>query len=169
VDNLCALGQEYAMSDLQPGDKAPAFTLPTDGGDTIRLSKLKGTLVVLYFYPKDDTPGCTLEALNFSAQAKAFAKAGAVVVGVSRDSPEKHHRFKAKHGLNLILASDESGETLESYGVWKEKSLYGRKFMGIERSTFLLGKDGRIVKIWRKVKVADHAEAVLTEVNNVKD
>jgi thioredoxin-dependent peroxiredoxin len=154
-----------AMDPLKPGDKAPDFDLAADTGERVRLSKLKGKTVVLYFYPKDDTAGCTLEALDFSSKAKDFARAGAVIVGVSKDSVASHHKFKAKHGLQLLLACDPDGAVVDRYGVWVEKSLYGRKFMGIERATYLIGKDGKIVKIWRKVKVRGHADLVLTEVN----
>jgi len=151
---------------LNPGDPAPAFDLPTAGGGRVSLAGLKGKRVILYFYPKDDTPGCTTEALNFAEKAKQIAKANAVVVGVSRDSVASHDKFAAKYGLKLQLASDEDGKVCEAYGVWKEKSLYGRKFMGIERSTFLLDEKGRIKHVWRKVKVAGHADAVLTEMNS---
>jgi thioredoxin-dependent peroxiredoxin len=150
---------------LAEGDKAPSFKLPADGGETMDLASLKGAKVVLYFYPKDDTPGCTQEALNFSAKAKAFAKAGATVIGVSKDSVASHDKFKAKHGLTFPLGSDAESDVAERYGVWTEKNMYGRKYMGIERSTFLIGPDGRIRKIWRKVKVPGHVEEVLTEVN----
>ncbi|MGE3302812.1 MAG: peroxiredoxin [Hyphomonadaceae bacterium] len=153
------------MSELKPGDRAPAFDLPADSGGRVSLKSLKGKAVVLYFYPKDDTSGCTQEALNFSALAKSFAKAGAVVVGVSKDSVAAHDKFKAKHGLDVILASDVDGDVVARYGVWVEKSLYGRKYMGIERSTYLISPEGRIVKVWRKVKVPGHAELVLTEVD----
>src|SRR3972149_6607427 len=122
---------------LKAGDQAPAFDLPTDSGGRISLAKLNGKNVVLYFYPKDDTPTCTQEALNFSEKAKAFERANAVIVGISKDSPATHDKFKAKHGLNVLLASDESGEVLNAYGVWTEKSMYGRKYMGIERATYL--------------------------------
>lgn len=157
------------MTQLEPGDRAPDFDLEADVGGRVRLSKLKGKITVLYFYPKDDTPGCTKEALDFTSKAKDFARAGAVIIGVSKDPVASHHKFKAKHGLApaLILASDPEGEVLNCYGVWIEKTLYGRKFMGIDRSTFLIGKDGRLVKIWRKVKVPNHADLVLTEVNSI--
>lgn len=157
------------MTPLKPGDPAPDFDLEADVGGRVRLSKLKGKVIVLYFYPKDDTPGCTREAQDFTSKAKDFARAGAVIVGVSKDPVASHHKFKAKHGLSpeLILASDPDGEVLNCYGVWIEKSLYGRKFMGIDRSTFLIGKDRRLVKIWRKVKVPGHADLVLTEVNSI--
>ena len=148
------------MIDLQPGDAAPAFDMPTDDG-RVSLAGLKGKNVVLYFYPKDDTPGCTTEAQAFTALADDFAKAGAVVVGVSRDTAAKHGKFRGKYGLTVVLGSDEDGSVTESYGVWVEKSLYGRLYMGIERATFLIGPDGVIRQVWRKVKVAGHAEAVL--------
>ncbi len=153
------------MSELKPGDRAPAFNLITDQGDSVSLSKLKGKLIVLYFYPKDDTSGCTLEALNFSAKAKEFAKAGTLVIGVSKDSPASHQKFKAKHGLNVLLASDEDGKACNAYGVWVEKSMYGRKYMGIERATFIIDVTGKLLAVWRKVKVPGHVELVLTEVN----
>jgi len=143
------------------GDKAPAFTLPTDGGGKVSLSELKGKPVVLYFYPKDDTTGCTKEAIDFSAAKAKFDKLGAIVIGCSRDSVASHDKFKTKHKLKLTLGADESGKVTESYGVWSEKSLYGRKYMGIERTTFLIGPDGRIAAVWRKVKVPGHVEAVL--------
>jgi peroxiredoxin Q/BCP len=150
---------------LKPGDRAPDFDLPTDDGGRIDLAKLRGKSVVLYFYPKDDTSGCTQEALNFSEKAKAFARANAIVIGVSKDSVARHNKFKAKHGLNIMLASDEAGETLAAYNVWTEKNMYGRKYMGIERSTYLIDPKGRIRRIWRKVKVPGHVDEVLRMVN----
>ena len=146
---------------LKPGDPAPPFDLPTSGGGHVSLASLKGKRVVLYFYPKDDTPGCTQEALSFTEKGKAFAAAKTVVVGVSRDSVAKHDKFAAKHGLTVILAADEDGKVCESYGVWGEKTLYGRKFMGIERSTFLIDAKGKLLHIWRKVRVPGHVEDVL--------
>ena len=149
------------MEKLNPGDKAPDFTLPTDGGGSISLKKLKGQKVVLYFYPKDDTSGCTKEAIAFNALKAKFSKANTEIIGVSADSPQSHDKFKAKYDLNFTLASDEKKEMLEAYGVWVEKSMYGRKYMGIERCTFLIDDKGKISEIWRKVKVPGHAEAVL--------
>lgn len=149
---------------LKPGDPAPEWDLPTAGDGRVSLASLKGKRVVLYFYPKDDTPGCTTEALSFTERARDFTIANAIVVGVSRDSPAKHERFAAKHGLNVILAADEDGQVCERYGVWVEKSLYGRKYMGIERATFLIDERGRLARVWRKVKVGGHADEVLTEV-----
>lgn len=149
---------------LEEGVKAPAFTLPTDGGGKIFLKESAGKTLVLYFYPKDDTEGCTKEAVGFSETIKAFQKAGAVVVGVSKDSVAKHDKFKDKHDLKVILGSDETGKTLEAYGVWGEKTLYGRKFMGIERSTFLIDAKGVIRRIWRKVRVPGHVAEVLEAV-----
>lgn len=147
--------------ELKPGDPAPPFDLPTAGGERVSLAGLKGRQVVLYFYPKDDTPGCTLEALNFTEKAKAFAAAKAAVVGVSRDTPAKHAKFAAKHNLKVMLASDEDGKVCEAYGVWGEKKLYGRTFMGIERATFLIDSKGQIAHVWRRVKVPGHVEEVL--------
>ncbi len=129
------------------------------------MASLKGKRVVLYFYPKDDTPGCTLEALNFTEKTKAFAAANAVVIGVSRDSVAKHDKFAAKHGLKVHLGADENGLVTEAYGVWGEKTLYGRKFMGIERATFLIDPKGKIAHVWRKVRVPGHVEDVLKVVN----
>ncbi len=146
---------------LNPGDPAPPFDLPTAGGGRVSLAGLKGKRIVLYFYPKDDTPGCTLEALNFTEKAKAFAAAKATVVGVSRDTVAKHERFAEKHGLSVILAADDEGLATEAYGVWGEKTLYGRKFMGIERATFLIDGKGKIAHAWRKVRVPGHVEDVL--------
>jgi peroxiredoxin Q/BCP len=147
--------------EFKPGDPAPPFELPTAGGGSVSLASLKGKRVVVYFYPKDDTPGCTQEALSFTENAKAFARANTVVIGVSRDSVAKHDKFTAKHGLTVLLASDEDGLVCEAYGVWVEKSLYGRKFMGIERATFLIDEKGRIHHVWRKVRVPGHVEDVL--------
>ena len=147
--------------DLQPGDKAPSFRLATDGGGEISLSGLKGQPFVLYFYPKDETSGCTKEALEFTKIAKKFANLGVALVGVSKDSTASHDRFKAKHKLKLTLASDPETEAAQAYGVWVEKSMYGRKYIGMERSTFLIDAKGKIVQVWRKVKVPGHAEAVL--------
>jgi peroxiredoxin Q/BCP len=152
------------MSELNAGDPAPDFDLPTDGGGRVTLSDLRGKAVVLYFYPKDDTSGCTSEAQGFTASADDFKKAGATVIGVSKDSAKSHDKFKAKYDLDLILAADESGETVERYGAWVEKSMYGRKYMGIDRSTFLIGPDGMIKQVWRKVKVPGHVDAVLKTV-----
>ena len=151
---------------LTDGDLAPDFDLPSDGGGRVRLQDFAGRKLVLYFYPKDDTSGCTAQAQAFTAAAAEFAAAGAAVVGISKDTPKKHEAFKKKYGLDLILASDESGEVLERYGVWVEKSLYGRKYMGIERATFLIGPEGRVLQAWRKVKVPGHAAAVLEAVRS---
>jgi thioredoxin-dependent peroxiredoxin len=147
--------------ELEKGDPAPDFTLPTDGGGEMRLSGLAGKPIVVYFYPKDDTSGCTAEAIAFSGLKPEFDEAGAVVIGVSPDSAASHDKFKTKHELSVSLAADPERSAIEAYGVWKEKSMYGRKYFGVERSTFLIGRDGRIAKIWRKVKVAKHAEEVL--------
>ncbi|MBX3429196.1 MAG: thioredoxin-dependent thiol peroxidase [Hyphomonadaceae bacterium] len=154
-----------AKTALKPGDPAPPFDLPTAGGGRVSLRSLKGKRVVLYFYPKDDTPGCTLEALNFTEKTKAFAKANTLVVGVSRDSVAKHDKFAAKQGLKVQLGSDEEGVVTEAYGVWGKKTLYGREFMGIERATFLIDQKGKIAHVWRKVRVPGHVEDVLKVVN----
>ncbi len=146
---------------LNEGDPAPDFDLPRDGGNKISLSDLKGRIVVLYFYPKDDTSGCTKEALNFSEKKAEFDALGAEIIGISPDPVKSHDKFKTKHGLDLILGSDEDKTTLEAYGVWAQKQMYGKTYMGVERSTFLIGADGRIARAWRKVKVPGHAEAVL--------
>lgn len=149
------------------GDVAPGFDLPRDGGGTISLADLKGKPVVLYFYPKDDTSGCTKEAVNFSALADQFAAAGAEIIGVSPDPVKSHDKFKAKHELSVTLASDEEKEAIEAYGVWAEKKMYGKTYMGVERSTFLIDPAGKIAKAWRKVKVPGHAEAVLEAVKSL--
>ena len=146
---------------LDPGSKAPAFSLPRDGGGTVSLTDYKGQNLVLYFYPRADTPGCTVESKAFSALSAAFAKARTAVLGVSADPVKALDAFKAKHGLAIPLASDETHRMLNAYGVWGEKSMYGKKFMGITRTTFLLGPDGRIARVWPKVKVEGHAEEVL--------
>ena len=142
-------------------DAAPDFTLPRDGGDSLTLSALQPGKAVLFFYPRDDTSGCTKEAIAFTGLAEEFAKIGVTVLGISKDSVASHDKFRDKHDLGVALLSDAEGDVCERYGVWKEKSMYGRKFMGIERSTFLIDGEGRIAKIWRKVKVPGHAEAVL--------
>jgi peroxiredoxin Q/BCP len=165
-----AHGAEIEIKDLKmsqtlkPGVKAPKFSIVTSDGSVFALKDYAGKKVALYFYPKDDTPGCTKEAIAFSKDMAKFKRAGAVVVGVSRDSADKHRKFKEKHDLKVILGSDEDGKILEKYGVWIEKSLYGRKFMGIERTTFLIDEKGIIRRIWPKVKVAGHAEEVLEAV-----
>lgn len=146
------------------GQPAPDFTAPTQGGDTLTLSSLRGQPVVLYFYPRDDTPGCTLEARDFTALADAFAAAGARVIGVSKDSVARHDKFTAKHDLRVTLVSDESGDICESYGVWGEKKLYGKVSMGINRTTFLIDPQGLVARVWPRVKVAGHAEEVLAAV-----
>lgn len=152
---------------VSEGDAAPDFSLPRDGGGTVRLKDFKGKPVVLYFYPKDDTSGCTKEAVNFSALAAEFAAAGAEVVGVSPDPVKSHDKFKSKHDLKVTLAADEDKKAIEAYGVWTEKKMYGKTYMGVERSTFLIGKDGKIAKVWRKVKVPGHADAVLEAVKEL--
>lgn len=146
---------------LSVGDIAPDFTLPGDGTQTIVLSALKGQKVVLYFYPKDDTSGCTKEAIEFNGLRKDFAKANTAIIGLSPDSPKSHDKFKSKYELAFPLASDEEKSVLEAYGVWVEKSMYGRKYMGVERTTILIDSDGRIKQIWSKVKVDGHAAEVL--------
>ncbi|SIQ94699.1 peroxiredoxin Q/BCP [Rhizobium sp. RU33A] len=149
------------MTDLTTGDMAPDFSLPRNGGGTVSLSEFAGKAVILYFYPKDDTSGCTTEAVDFSGLTDEFAKLGATVIGVSPDSVKSHDKFAAKHNLSVVLAADEEHKALEAYGVWKEKSMYGKTYMGVERSTFLIDKSGKIAEVWRKVKVPGHAEAVL--------
>lgn len=146
---------------LDIGDTAPDFSLPGNDGKIIALSELKGKGVVLFFYPKDDTSGCTKEAIGFSEQLAAFEAEGYTVIGMSPDSAKKHDKFRAKHELTVDLAADEDKSTLEAYGVWVEKSMYGKKYMGVERSTFVIDADGAIRHIWRKVKVPGHVEAVL--------
>lgn len=152
------------MTDLAEGMKAPEFSLPRDGGGSVALSDFAGSKLVLFFYPKDDTSGCTAEAKAFTELRSDFDKAGAALLGMSPDSVAKHDKFIVKHDLSVALASDEEKTTLQAYGVWVEKSMYGRKYMGVERSTFLIDETGTIRKIWRKVKVPGHAEAVLEEV-----
>jgi thioredoxin-dependent peroxiredoxin len=148
--------------ELAPGAMAPAFTLPRDGGGSISLADFAGRKLVLYFYPRADTSGCTKEAIDFSRLKGAFSKAGADVLGVSADPVAAQDKFKAKHKLAIALASDEKHRMLEAYGVWQEKSMYGRKFMGIVRTTVLIGPDQRIARVWPKVSVTGHAEEVLT-------
>ena len=149
---------------ITEGQNAPSFEMPSDDGTTISLNSLKGQTVVLYFYPKADTPGCTNEAKDFTALADDFAQAGAVVIGVSKDPVKKLDRFKAKYDLKVQLASDETAGVTEAYGVWVEKNMYGRTYMGIERATFLIDGAGVVQKVWRKVSVKGHAEEVLTTV-----
>ncbi|GAA0584113.1 thioredoxin-dependent thiol peroxidase [Caenispirillum bisanense] len=149
---------------LTVGAPAPDFTLPTDGGGSVTLSELRGKPVVLYFYPKDDTPGCTTEACDFRDAEPDFSGASAVVIGISKDPVAKHDKFKAKHGLTFPLASDADGDVCERYGVWKEKSMYGKTFLGIERTTVLVAADGTVARVWPKVKVKGHAAEVLEAV-----
>jgi len=153
---------------IEDGAQAPDFELPDETGTTVRLSRLKGRPVVIYFYPKDDTSGCTAEAKGFTCLLDAFAQAGADVIGISPDSPQSHGKFKEKHGLTVQLLADETRAAAEAYGVWVEKSMYGRKYMGIERSTFLVDRTGRIARSWRKVRVPGHAEDVLEAVKALK-
>ena len=145
---------------LDIGSPAPDFTLPTDGGGSVTLSALHGRPVVLYFYPKDDTPGCTTESCDFRDAQPDFTGLGAEIIGLSKDSPASHDKFKAKHGLTFTLASDTDGKVCESYGVWVEKKNYGKTYMGIERTTVLIDRAGNAAKVWRKVKVAGHVAAV---------
>lgn len=149
---------------LGPGANAPAFTLPRDGGGALSLADFGGRALVLFFYPKADTSGCTKEAIDFSRLKSVFGKAGAEVLGVSADPVSAQDKFKAKHKLSIALASDEKHRMVEDYGVWQQKSMYGRKFMGIVRTTFLIGPDQRIVRVWPKVSVVGHAEEVLRTV-----
>ncbi|MGH6761520.1 MAG: thioredoxin-dependent thiol peroxidase [Phyllobacterium sp.] len=149
------------MTTLNVGDKAPDFALARDGGGTLSLHDLQGIAFVLYFYPKDDTAGCTQEAIDFSAMKPDFEKLGVRMIGISPDSVKRHDKFKSKHDLSIELLSDEEKSVLQAYGVWKEKSMYGRKYMGVERTTFLIGHDGKIADIWTKVRVANHAAEVL--------
>ena len=146
---------------LAEGDKVPDVTMVGADGEAVSAADFKGQKLVLYFYPKDDTTGCTREAQDFTALAAEFEKAGTWILGVSKDSPEKHAKFTDKYGLKVKLATDPDGSVCEAFGTWGEKSLYGRKYMGIDRATFLIDRDGTIAKVWRKVKVAGHAEAVL--------
>ncbi|MEZ5669493.1 MAG: thioredoxin-dependent thiol peroxidase [Alphaproteobacteria bacterium] len=143
------------------GDKAPDFSMPTDDGGAVSLADLKGRTIVLYFYPKDDTPGCTKEACGFRDAMPDFSAVDAVVIGVSKDSPGSHDKFKAKFDLNFALGSDQDGTVCEAFGTWVEKSMYGRKYMGIDRATFLIDKSGVVRNVWRKVKVPGHVEEVL--------
>lgn len=152
---------------VDTGDIAPDFTLPRDGGEDVSLSQLKGQSVVLFFYPRDDTSGCTKESVGFSEAKDDFAAAGAVVYGISKDSVKSHDKFVAKRDLTVPLLSDEQGTASEDYGVWKEKSMYGKTYMGIERSTFLIDADGKIAHVWRKVKVPGHVDAVLQTVKDM--
>ena len=146
---------------IAEGDKAPAFKLATEAREFLTLASLKGKKIVLYFYPKDDTSGCTKEAIAFSGLRKEFDSAGAVILGVSPDSVESHDKFSKKYKLDLTLLSDETKEMLETYGVWVEKSMYGRKYMGVERTTVLIDEKGKVARVWNKVKVDGHAEEVL--------
>lgn len=153
---------------IEEGKKAPDFALPEDNGGEVRLSKLKGRPVVVYFYPKDDTSGCTQEAKNFSCLAAEFAAEGVELVGISPDSPKSHQKFKSKHDLSVRLLADEQKEVATAYGVWVEKSMYGKKYMGVERSTFLIDKTGKVARSWRKVRVPGHADEVLEAVKALK-
>ena len=149
---------------LDVGSPAPAFSLPGHDGTSVTLAGFAGKALVLYFYPKDDTPGCTAEAIAFNGKAKDFAAAGAAVLGVSPDSPKSHEKFRAKHDLAIPLASDEEKAMLGAYGVWVEKAMYGKKYMGVERTTVLVDKAGKIAKVWHKVKVPGHVDEVLAAV-----
>lgn len=149
------------MSKVSEGEKAPEFTLPTNGGGSFTLSEMKGSPIILFFYPKDDTSGCTTEAIGFSEHLDAFKKLGCIVAGMSPDPVNKHDKFIAKHELTTTLISDEEKTTLDAYGVWIEKSMYGRKYMGVNRTTLIIDADGKIAKAWVKVKVPGHVEEVL--------
>lgn len=146
---------------VSEGDTAPDIRLPADGDGTFSLADHKGSAVIVYFYPKDDTSGCTKQAIGFTEKKAEFDAAGVPVFGISPDSVQKHDKFKAKHDLGITLLADEEKSVCEAYGVWVEKSMYGKKYMGVERSTFLIGADGKIAKAWRKVKVPGHVDAVL--------
>ena len=152
---------------ITQGDTAPDFTLPRDGGGTVTLSALRPRPVVLFFYPKDNTPTCTTEALDFTARAAEFAAAGCTVIGLSKDSVKSHDRFAKKHGLAMILASDEADQVCEAYGVWAEKSMYGKTYMGIVRSTFLIDGSGQVAQVWPKVSVKGHVDEVLAALRSL--
>lgn len=152
------------MTELNIGDLAPNFKLPKDGGGEIALQDLRGKNVVLYFYPKDDTSGCTNQAIQFSEKKDEFADKNAVIIGVSKDSIKSHDKFKAKYDLKIDLLSDEELNVANAYGTWVEKSMYGRKYMGMDRSTFLIDADGRIKKIWRKVKIPGHIDEIFKSI-----
>lgn len=152
------------QGDLNQGDTAPDFTAPANGGVSVTLSALRGKPVVLYFYPKDDTPGCTQEAKDFTEMGAAFAAAGATVIGVSKDTAAKHDKFYAKHALGVTLVSDADSDICERYGVWNEKQMYGKTYMGIDRTTFLIDAQGQIARVWSKVKVPGHVQEVLEAV-----
>ena len=152
------------MTQPNVGEKAPEISLPRDGGDIVNLSDFAGKKVVLYFYPKDDTPGCTKEAIGFTESVDAFAALDTVILGVSKDSVKKHDKFVAKHDLKIALLSDEEGDICERYGTWVEKSMYGKTYMGIERATYLIDAEGNIAQAWRKVRVPGHVDAVLDAV-----
>lgn len=156
------------MSALNIGDMAPDFDMPTDGQGRVRLSELKGQKVVLYFYPKDDTPGCTTEACTFRDMLPDFSNVNALVLGVSKDDVKKHDKFKQKYELTFPLVVDEDGSVCDAYGTWIEKSMYGKKYMGIDRATFLIDEHGKIQKIWRSVKVPGHVQEVLSAVQDLK-
>jgi peroxiredoxin Q/BCP len=155
------------MAIVTTGTQAPDFQLPTDGKGRISLAELHGRTVVLYFYPKDDTSGCTAEAIDFSARKTEFEAAGAIVIGVSPDSAASHDKFKTKHDLSILLAADQDKAMLEAYGVWQEKSMYGRKYMGVARTTYLIDPTGKVVRVWEKVKVPGHVEEVLAAVKGL--
>lgn len=157
------------LTTLSAGDTAPDFSMPTDGAGTVTLSDYAGKYVVLYFYPKDMTPGCTTEAIDFSAKAEEFKSLNAEILGVSRDSVARHDKFVAKHDLAIRLGADEDGKVTEGYGVWVEKKMYGKTYMGIQRATFLIGPDGKIVEVWPKVRVKGHVDAVLETLKSHKD
>src|ERR1700688_2597589 len=150
---------------IQEGQKAPAFTMADDEGKSVSLSDFKGKTVILYFYPKDDTPGCTAEACSFRDHESDISKAHAVVLGVSTDSIESHDKFRGKYDLNFPLLSDSTGDIVKMYGVWKEKNMYGKRYWGVARTTFWIGPDGRIKKIWKKVDTKKHAEDVLADLH----
>ena len=155
------------MTSLAIGDTAPTICLPRDGGDLVNLSDFSGKNVVLYFYPRDDTPGCTKEAIGFTEKLDEFTDLNTVILGVSKDSIKKHDKFVAKHELKTGLLSDEEGNVCERYGVWVEKNMYGKKSMGVERATYLIAADGKIAQVWRKVKVPGHVDAVLDAVRDL--
>jgi peroxiredoxin Q/BCP len=158
----------FMSATCEAGEPAPDFDLAAEGEKRVRLADFRGHALALYFYPKDDTSGCTAEAIAFNALRKDFAEIGAAIIGVSPDSPKSHAKFKTKYSLELDLGADEEKSVATAYGVWVEKSMYGRKYMGVERSTFLIGPDGRIARVWRKVKVPGHAEEVLAAARALK-